>query len=175
MDLAASHLGVTIKSVGAHELREILFELVPRKVSVDASAAGGDCRRVSRVLCVLEEGAVAAEGRRVPAGPRRRAGTAKKLQVALSDPRNFGMAKSLMMAGADAGFDMSSKQGVEVWTRSTQGKPLPSSIRLPSVGVATHRIGPQGHAREAKSAQGRAQGAQEEPVGLGRTSPEVAR
>ena len=57
----------------------------------------------------------------------------KKLEGALSDSSNFGMAKSLFMAGADAGFDMQSKDGLEAWMQSIQGKPLPSSISIPGL------------------------------------------
>jgi len=141
MDLAASHLGVTIASVGAPELREILFELLPRKVSVAPSAAGeivAECREffafMKRELSLREADACL---RLLGAG------AVKKLEAALSDPRNFGMAKSIMMAGADAGFDMSSKEGVEAWMREIQGKPLPSSIRLPPLGVAPHPVDPK--------------------------------
>ena len=57
----------------------------------------------------------------------------KKLEAALSDTSNFGMAKSLFMAGADSGFDMQSKEGIEAWMQSIQGKPLPPSIPLPGL------------------------------------------
>lgn len=55
----------------------------------------------------------------------------KKLEAALSNASNFGMAKSLIMAGADAGFDMETKEGIEAWMQSIQGKPLPPSIPMP--------------------------------------------
>jgi hypothetical protein len=141
MDLAASHLGVTIASVGAPELREILYELLPRKVSVAASAAGdivAECRAffafMKRELSLRDADACL---RLLGAG------AVKKLEAALSDRRNFGMAKSIMMAGADAGFDMSSTEGVEAWMREIQGKPLPSSIQLPPLGVANHPMDPK--------------------------------
>lgn len=35
------------------------------------------------------------------------------LERELSDPSNFGMAKSLFMAGSEMGFDMSSQEGVD--------------------------------------------------------------
>jgi hypothetical protein len=140
MDLAASYLGVTIASVGAPELREILYELLPRKVSVAASAAGdivAECRAffafMKRELSLRDADACL---RLLGAG------AVKKLEAALSDRRNFGMAKSIMMAGADAGFDMSSTEGVEAWMREIQGKPLPSSIQLPPLGVAHQRMDP---------------------------------
>jgi hypothetical protein len=58
----------------------------------------------------------------------------KKLKAALSDSSNFGMAKSLLMAGRDAGFDMDTREGIEAWMRVAQGMPLPSSGWLPSLG-----------------------------------------
>ncbi len=51
--------------------------------------------------------------------------------MALSDPRNFGMAKSLVMAGHAAGFDVETQEGVEAWMRAAQAGPLPASVRLP--------------------------------------------
>lgn len=143
MNLAASHLGRTIASVGAPELDEILFELVPRQVSVDASAAGeivAECRAfftfLKRELSMPKADACL---RMLGAG----AGTVNKLQAALSDDTNFGMAKSLMMAGEKAGFDMSSKEGLEAWMRQVQSSPLPPSFRMPSLGPAPRRVDPK--------------------------------
>lgn len=53
-----------------------------------------------------------------------------KLEAAMSDNTNFGMTKSLFMAGADAGFDMQSTDGIEAWMQSLEGKPVPSSIPI---------------------------------------------
>jgi hypothetical protein len=49
---------------------------------------------------------------------------------------------------------MSSKEGVEAWMREIQGKPLPSSIQLPPLGVASHRVDPK--AARAKRSQRKA-------------------
>ncbi len=140
MDLAASYLGVTIASVGAAELRAILFEHMPRQVSVDARAAGevvAECRAFFTFLKRALSARRADECLRVLG-----AGAVQKLAAALSNPQNFGMAKSMMMAGAEAGFDMSSKDGIDAWMRELQGKPLPSSIRLPPLGPAPRASGP---------------------------------
>jgi hypothetical protein len=45
------------------------------------------------------------------------------------------MAKSLFMAGRDAGFDMQTPEGIEAWMRSIEGQPLPRSIPIPSPGA----------------------------------------
>ena len=55
----------------------------------------------------------------------------KKLAAALSDKSNFGMAKSLFMGGAAAGFDMSTQKGVDAWMQQVSSKPLPDSFPLP--------------------------------------------
>lgn len=52
----------------------------------------------------------------------------------------FGMAKSLFMGGREAGFDISSKEGVEAWMRVLQSRPVPASVRVPSLGSASRPI-----------------------------------
>jgi hypothetical protein len=47
------------------------------------------------------------------------------------------MAKSLFMAGHEAGFDMNSEDGIEAYMRVMQSRPLPASVRLPSPGAPT--------------------------------------
>ncbi len=131
MDLAANYLGETVAMLGATGLREVLFTLIPRKVSIEASEANWmitelrafyaflkrefSLKQADSCLKLLDSAAV------------------KKLEAALSDSSNFGMAKSLFAAGADAGFDMQSQQGIDAWMRSIQGKPLPASIPLPGL------------------------------------------
>jgi hypothetical protein len=133
MDLAADYLGATIATLDSADLHEVLFELVPRKVSIDASEAGwivAECRAFYGYL-------KRAYGlRQADACLRVLGGNAvEKLEAALADRSNFGMAKSLFMAGRDAGFDMQSPEGIEAWMRSIEGKPLPRSIPIPSPGA----------------------------------------
>jgi hypothetical protein len=44
-------------------------------------------------------------------------GAEAKLRQRLSDPRYFGMAKSFVMAGMKAGYDMRTKEGADAWMR----------------------------------------------------------
>ncbi|MEM7678436.1 MAG: hypothetical protein AAF449_20790 [Myxococcota bacterium] len=131
MDLSADHLGHTIATLGAKDLREVLFELIPRKVSIEASKARWivDELRAFYTFLKREFGLKQADACLRVVGTS----AVKKLEAALSDSSNFGMAKSLIMAGADAGFDMASKDGIEAWMQSMQGKPLPPSIPLPGL------------------------------------------
>jgi hypothetical protein len=131
MNMGAEHLGKTIASLDADDLDEIIFELFPEKVSIDASEASWIVEENRAFFGFLkrEYGFEQADAcLRVLGGD-----AAKRLERALSDRRNFGMAKSLMMAGRDAGFDVSSREGVEAWMKQFQGGSLPPSFTQPSM------------------------------------------
>ena len=51
-----------------------------------------------------------------------------RLEAALSDPSKFGMAKSVFMAGREAGFDMDSPAGIDAWMRAVQSRPWPQPL-----------------------------------------------
>jgi hypothetical protein len=151
MQYAADYIGASIATLDPRHLREVLFEIIPRKVSIEASAASAiieDCRAFYRFLKHHFGLAQADECLRV-LGPS----AGKKLEQALADPRNFGMAKSIFMAGQEAGFDIHSKEGIEAWMREVQGKPLPPSVRLPFDGMDLGRdLRPAGsHDRKKKN------------------------
>jgi hypothetical protein len=131
MDLGANYFGHTIATLGATDLREVLFELIPRKVSIEASEARGIVEEMRAFYTFLkrEFGLKQADSCLRVLGSN----AVKKLEAALSDSSNFGLAKSLFMGGADSGFDMQSKEGIEGWMQSIQGKPLPPSIPLPGL------------------------------------------
>jgi hypothetical protein len=40
---------------------------------------------------------------------------ARRLERALQEPANFGMAKSFVLMGREAGFDMESLEGIQAW------------------------------------------------------------
>jgi hypothetical protein len=131
MDFAVRYFGATVATLDAPDLREILFELIPRKVSVDASEAEGIIRGIRAFYAYLkrEHDLTQADACLHVLGPS----AARELKAALSDPRNFGMAKSLVMAGRDAGFDVGTPAGIEAWMRATAGQPLPPSVLLPPI------------------------------------------
>lgn len=131
MDFASDYFGQTIATLGATDLREILFHIIPRNVSIEASEARSIIEENRAFYGFLER---EYSLKQADACLKVLGGAAtKKLEAALSDSSNFGMAKSLFMAGADAGFDMQSKEGFEAWMQSVQGKPLPPSVCLPSL------------------------------------------
>lgn len=133
MDFAAAYFGATIATLGPVQLREIMFEIIPRKVSIDASAARWIIEENRAFYAFLErEFGLAQAGAclRVLGGD-----AVEKLEAALSDTSKFGMAKSLVMSGREAGFAMGTKEGIDAWMRIMQSQPLPASIRSSSSGA----------------------------------------
>lgn len=129
MDYAADYFNATIATLDAHELREILFDIVPRKVSIEAVAASGIIAEVRAFYSFLkrEFGLKQADACLRELG----SDAVKKLAAALSNKSNFGMAKSLFMGGAEAGFDMRSQKGIDAWMQQVSSRPLPDSFPLP--------------------------------------------
>ena len=120
MEFAADQFGASIATLGPTELREIVFETIPRQVSIDAGEAPAiidECRALYAFLKREYDLPQADACQRVLAGD-----AAKRLELRLGDPRNFGMAKSLVMSGRAAGFDMSTKAGLEAWMREAQSR-----------------------------------------------------
>jgi hypothetical protein len=113
MDLGMDYLGVPPADMSAAHLREILFDLIPRKVSAPADEAPDIIRELQAFwrfmqrefhldnalacLSVLDEKAI------------------RELKKHMSNPNNFGIAKSLMMTGMQRGFDMQSEEGIDEW------------------------------------------------------------
>jgi hypothetical protein len=128
LDYAASYFNATIATLDAHELREIVFGIIPRKVSIDAAAASGIIAELRAFYSFLKREFAL---KQADACLRELGSDAvKKLSAALSDKRNFGMAKSLFMTGAEAGFDMRSQKGIDAWMRQASSMP-PDSLPLP--------------------------------------------
>ena len=123
----------SILALGPAELREIVFELIPSQVGIEAAAASGIIKELRAFYRFLErEYALeqAAACLRVLGGD-----AVKRLAAALSDTSRFGLAKAVLMAGRDAGFDIDTQAGIEAWMRTVQANGLPASVRLPWPGA----------------------------------------
>lgn len=132
MEYAANYCGVTIATLRAPALREVVFEIIPRKVCMEPSEARSLIEQARAFYAFLkrETGLKQAdECLRVLAGD-----AVERLEAALADPRHFGMAKSLIMQGRDAGFDVNTKEGLNAWMQVAQEQPLPLAFPLPAPG-----------------------------------------
>lgn len=114
MDYAFGYIGVSPAQMSPDDLREVLFDLFPRKVSADAEEAPNIIRELQAFWKFLQrefklENAAAClkvlEDRK----------TVRILKDEMSNPANFGMAKSFVMMGMARGFDMTSEEDLNKW------------------------------------------------------------
>ena len=104
MNYAAQYFCATPATVTPGETAEILFEIFPRKVSVEAEAAYEiivELRAFWQFLKRTRSLATADTILELLTDD-----DAERLKAELNDPSKFGMAKSLFASGTDAGFDM---------------------------------------------------------------------
>jgi hypothetical protein len=113
MEYGFGYIGVTPPEMSPDDLREVLFDLFPRKVSAEPEEAPTIIRELQAFWKFLQrefqlENAVAClkvlDDKAV-----------RQLKKEMSDPANFGMAKSFVMMGKARGFDMTSEEGINEW------------------------------------------------------------
>jgi hypothetical protein len=124
VDYATSYFGKTAEALIPAELDEIVFELIPRKVSVEPEAAPAIVAGLRAFLVFLQ--------REHPGHAKRCLAVlddeaSQRLARLLADPSSFGPAKSFVMSGRAAGFDMSSQAGLGAWAAHMQK----NNLRLP--------------------------------------------
>ncbi|WP_437588996.1 hypothetical protein [Sorangium sp. So ce1000] len=145
--------GVTVTTMGKRELSRVLLDVFPRKVSCEPSSAPeiveelrsfwSFVRREFGLLNADECLAILDEE------------MSRTMERELADPRNFGMAKSFMMGGMAAGFDMTTEEGMGAFMRAYNTS-LPAAARGPA--PAPGRLRPPTQAeRNKKKAQRKAQ------------------
>jgi hypothetical protein len=109
MDYGFRYLGVSVPEMSASHFREIVFEIFPRKVSTEADSAAEIIAEMKAFWSFVYRQYNLPNARRIldsiPADAERR------LNEELSNPANFGMAKSFFMLGQQAGFDMRTQEG----------------------------------------------------------------
>jgi hypothetical protein len=113
---AINYPGTTPPMMTTHDLEDVVFGLFPRKVITqrgDAAEIIGELRAFWHFL------------QRVYQLPQARQMLAhltehstRRLERELQEPANFGMAKSFVLMGMQAGFDMESPEGMQSWVKA---------------------------------------------------------
>ena len=111
-----NYLGSAPPKMSRRDVKKVLFDLFPRKVSTTADTAEEIIAEVRAFWEFLqrEYGLTNATGILQDLGD----GAARRLARELDDPRNFGMAKSFVMAGHQAGFDMTTREGIDAFMQT---------------------------------------------------------
>ena len=101
----------SVPAMTLRDIKEVLFDLFPQKVSTEATNGPGIVAEVRAFWSFLGRHYGLPQAPLIVEFLNDKAG--KRLQDALADPRNYGMAKSFVMAGIKAGYDMTSPEGME--------------------------------------------------------------
>jgi hypothetical protein len=125
----------TVATMTPDDLYELVFEIFPRKVSCDAQDATSIIQELRAFWKFLEREfslGNAQDCLKVLAG-----NASSVLEQELSNPNNFGMAKSFFLSGQKAGFDVSTEEGMSAWVsaynaasagKQTAGSPPPANV-----------------------------------------------
>jgi hypothetical protein len=113
---AITYPGVTPPTMTPRDLEEVLYDLFPRKVITERGNGAEiiqELRAFWRFLQRVYQLPHASQmlARLTPQATRR-------LERALQEPANFGMAKSFVLLGQQAGFDMESPEGMRAWVKA---------------------------------------------------------
>ena len=115
-EYASTLLGRTVATLDADGLEEVLFDIVPRKVTTEPSAATEIVEDVRALYRRLEREWA------LPQAPACLAllgdGAAARLEAELANPANWGIAKSMAMRAIESGFDLTTPEGVEAFRRA---------------------------------------------------------
>lgn len=114
MDLGMSYQGVTPAQLSATDLRIILFDLIPRKISAKSEQAPEAIREFQLFWAFLQR-EFHLENAAACLEVLNERNTVRRMREEMENPANFGMAKSLVMMGLDRGFDVSSQEGLDEW------------------------------------------------------------
>jgi hypothetical protein len=108
--------GATPPTMTTRDLEEVVFGLFPRKVITERGDGAEIIQELRAFWHFLE---------RVYQLPQSRQMLAH-LTPQLQEPANFGMAKSFVLMGKQAGFDMESPEGMQAWVKAYNATVAPA-------------------------------------------------
>lgn len=118
LDLTSAEYDCDITELPPADVQSLLFEAIPSQVTTDPDTAPeivGTLRALLR-FAARELGSLTA-ARCLEQFPD---DAAPRLAEALGDPRNFGPIKSLLFAGAQAGYDITSEEGLAAFLAAVE-------------------------------------------------------
>jgi hypothetical protein len=110
LEFGFNYLGVAPPEMSRKHVEEILFDIFPRKVSTPPESAAAIIAELRAFFEFLDRQYGLSNTRDILLNLGNKA--TGRLKRELADPRNFGMAKSFFMMGNEAGFDMTTQEGL---------------------------------------------------------------
>ena len=127
---AISYPGVTPPTMTPSDLEEVVYDLFPRKVIAERGDGAEIIQELRAFWHFLQRVYQLPQARQMLA--RLTPQAARRLEREMQEPANFGMAKSFVMMGREAGFDMESPEGMHAWVEAYNATVAPG-LAAPSL------------------------------------------
>src|SRR6266487_3734030 len=121
---AINYPGATPPTMTTGDLEEVVFGLFPRKVITERGDGAEIIQELRAFWHFLERVSQLPQSRQMLAHLTPQA--ARRLERELQEPANFGMAKSFVLMGKQAGFDMESPEGMQAWVKAYNATVAPA-------------------------------------------------
>ena len=112
LEFGLNYVGEIVDAMSLGSVREFVFDYVPRKVSADPESAPEIIDELTMFWQFIDRVYDLPQAKEIVewlSADRR----SEELEAELADDRNFGMAKSMVMLGQEAGFDMTTQEGLD--------------------------------------------------------------
>ena len=113
---AINYSGATPSTMTTSDLEEVVFGLFPRKVITERGDGAEIIHELHAFWQFLQRVYQLPQANQMLALLTPQA--TRRLERALQEPANFGMAKSFVLMGQEAGFDMESPEGIRAWVET---------------------------------------------------------
>ena len=110
---AITYPGVIPPTMTPSDLEEVVYDLFPRKVIAERGDGAEIIQELWAFWHFLQRVYQLPQAKQMLA--RLTPQAARRLERKMQEPANFGMAKSFIMMGKEAGFDMESPEGMQAW------------------------------------------------------------
>ena len=121
---AINYPGVTPPTMTPSNLEEVVYDLFPRKVITEKGDGAEIIQELRAFWHFLQRVYQLPQANQMLA--RLTPQAARRLERALQEPANFGMAKSFVLMGKEAGFDMESPEGMQAWVKAYNATVAPA-------------------------------------------------
>lgn len=106
------------------DLEEVIYDLFPRKVITERGDGAEIIQELRAFWRFLQRVYQLPQARLMLA--RLTPQATRRLERELQEPTNFGMAKSFVLMGKEAGFDMESPEGMQAWVQAYNATVAPT-------------------------------------------------
>ena len=132
---AINYPGVTPPTMTANDLEEVISDLFPRKVIAERGDGAETIQELRAFWQFLQRVYQLPQANQMLA--RLTPQAARRLERKMQESANFGMAKSFIMMGKEAGFDMESPEGMQAWVEAYNATVAPA-MAAPSLHPEPH-------------------------------------